>query len=98
MSDTPFLAQPRPALERYDPHGPNAWVNQNEFTAPPASGGPLPVFAQARDRLPDPFWADHQTTIACYWRAWELAFSNLKTPTLENNFAANFCDTAFNGN
>ena len=34
----------------------------------------------------------------CYWRAWELAFSNLKGPTPENDFAANYCDTAFNGN
>ena len=36
--------------------------------------------------------------MACYWRAWELAFGNLKQPTPENDFAANYCDTAFNGN
>src|SRR5438128_2172737 len=98
MSDTPFLSAPRPAMERYDTHVVNAWADQNEFISMPPEVGELPTFSQARDVLPDPFWAEHETTIACYWRAWELAFGNLKTATRENNFAANYCDTAFNGN
>ena len=98
MSDTPVLSSPRPAMERYDTHVPNAWVRQNAFLARPPAAGALPAFTRARDLLPDPFWAGHQTTLDCYWRAWELAFGNLKTPTPENDFAANYCDTAFNGN
>ncbi len=58
----------------------------------------LPNLSQAREILPDPFWAGHPSVSDCYWRAWELAFSNLKQPTPENDFAADFCDTAFNGN
>jgi hypothetical protein len=98
MSDTPFLAAARPGNERYDTHVPNAWVAQNAFIAPPPAVETLPSFAQARERLPQPFWAGHASAIACYWRAWELAFGNLKAPTAANNFAANYCDTAFNGN
>ncbi len=65
----------------------------------PTSGcGQPSSLAQAREVLPDPFWAGHASTIACYWRAWELAFNNLKQPSAENGFAANFIDTAFNGN
>ena len=98
MGDTPFFSSPRPLTERYDTHVPNAWVEQNAFIAMPSEAGELPDFARARDRLPAPFWSNHAATIDCYWRAWELAFGSLKTPTPENNFAANYCDTAFNGN
>jgi hypothetical protein len=98
MSDTPFLSEPRPAMERYDTHVVNAWVDQNEFISRPPENGELPAFSRAREVLPDPFWSEHQTTMDCYWRAWELAFGNLRAPTPENNFAANYCDTAFNGN
>jgi hypothetical protein len=98
MNDSPFLDNPRPASERYDTHVRNAWVNDNQFISKPPDRTELPGYLQARKILPDPFWAGHRATIDCYWRAWELAFANLKEPTPENDFAANYCDTAFNGN
>jgi len=98
MIDSPFLRTPRPNPERYDTHVPNAWVPKNQFISLPQASQDLPTLSQARAILPEPFWAYHAATIACYWRAWELAFGNLKQPTHENDFAADFCDTAFNGN
>lgn len=29
------------------------------------------------DRLPRPYWQDHDATIDCYWKAWKLPFGNL---------------------
>jgi hypothetical protein len=98
MTDSPVLINPKPGTERYDTHVANPWVEQNRFPSLTPDQMELPSFSEAREILPDPFWANHSTTIDCYWRAWELAFSNLKKHTLENGFAQNYCDTAFNGN
>ncbi len=98
MNDSPLLQSSKSNPERYDTHVVNAWVSENQFISRPPDVTDLPSLAQARKVLPDPFWAGHASTIACYWRAWELAFNNLKQPSAENGFAANFIDTAFNGN
>jgi hypothetical protein len=98
LNDTPVLRNPKPGTDRYDTHVANQWVDENRFISLTQDHKELPSFSQARETLPDPFWNKHTSTIDCYWRAWELAFSNLKQPTLENGFAANYCDTAFNGN
>jgi len=98
MNDSPVLRSPRLFTERYDTHVDNPWVSENPFVSLQPEHTELPSFLQARAVLPDPFWADHAAAMACYWRAWELAFSNLKQPTPENGFTANYCDTAFNGN
>ena len=96
--DSPFLQDPRILADCYDTHLANPWVKENQFISLSPSHREVPSFAQARETLPNPFWGDHAAEMACYWRAWELAFSNLKRPTLENDFVTNYCDTAFNGN
>ena len=98
MTDSPFLSHPSPVTERYDTHVANSWVGENRFISSPPESSALPSYAQVREILPDPFWSGHQTAIDCYWRAWELAFGNLKQPSEKNGFIANYCDTAFNGN
>lgn len=55
-----------------------------------------PTFAEARHLLPQPFWAGHDEAIACYWRAWELAFGHFRRATPENLFPSDFSATAFN--
>ena len=98
MNDSPFLRTPKPNSERYDTHVADAWVSENRFLSVTQDHADIPSFSQARKVLPDPFWAGHAAVSDCYWRAWELAFSNIKRPTSENDFASNYCDTAFNGN
>jgi len=98
MTDSPVFKKPKSWKERYDTHVTNSWVSENRFLSEPPEQKELPDFTGARSSLPDPFWDGHPATIDCYWRAWELAFGNLKQPTFENDFAANYCDTAFNGN
>jgi hypothetical protein len=98
VTDSQVYRNPRIWKERYDTHVTNAWVAGNTFISTPQELSELPDFASARHSLPEPFWADHPSTIDCYWRAWELAYSNFKQPTIGNDFARNFSDTAFNGN
>jgi hypothetical protein len=98
MSASPLLQNSKSNPERYDTHVVNPWISENQFIGRFPEVADLPALAQAREILPDPFWAGHGSAIACYWRAWELAFGNLKQPTPQNGFAANFIDTAFNGN
>ena len=98
MTETPFLRKLNPVMEFYDTHVANPWVKENPFISMPQDRIDLPSFEAARPLLPDPFWADHIGTVDCYWRAWELAFGNLKQPSSQNDFVANYCDTAFNGN
>jgi len=96
--DSPFLQNPRILADCYNTHIANPWVKENQFLSLSPRHAELPSFAQARETLPNPFWSGHAAEMACYWRAWELAFSNLKMPSSENEFVANYCDTAFNGN
>jgi len=98
MPETPVFRNPKVWNERYDTHVENAWAAQNPFLTAPQESLPLPSFPQAKNSLPEPFWDGHTMEIDCFWRAWELAFGNLKQPTGENDFARDYCDTAFNGN
>ncbi|WP_350208418.1 trehalase family glycosidase [Botrimarina sp.] len=69
---------------------------QNEFIKMPRDPSPLPTFAESRDLLPDPYWEGNEVAIDCWWKIWELAFQNLRKPTPESGFPANYIDTAFN--
>ena len=74
----------------------NPLVRENAFiSAEPERGAP-PEFGESRAKLPQPFWDKHEATIDCYWKAWELAFSNLRSPTAGNGFIRGYIDTAFN--
>ncbi len=57
----------------------------------------LPKFEDIRHRLPHPYWRGHESTIDCYWKAWKLAFGNLRNPIPGTKFVSPFIDAAFNG-
>lgn len=72
-------------------------VEENTFIGKSISENPLPTFDEAKDRLPEPVWENHDDYIKCYRRAWEIAFRNLKKPKEGTGFVSDFIDTAFNG-
>ena len=72
-------------------------VKRNTFIGAPTTDAPLPTFADARDKLPRPVYDGHASYIDCYYRAWEIAFSNLRKAKSEALFVSDFIDTAFNG-
>jgi hypothetical protein len=59
---------------------------------------PLPVFAEARMRLPAPVVDDEPGLVEMYWKAWALAFRNFHQPKPESGYVSNFIDAAFNQN
>ena len=75
----------------------NQYVEKNPFLHMPPEEKPLPVYGEIKDKLPKPIWEGHADAIACYYKTWEIAFRNLRTPNGEAGFVSNFIDTAFNG-
>lgn len=72
-------------------------VIENTFIDRPMSNEPLPTFEGSKSKLPQPLWDNHKDYIDCYWKAWELAFKNLRRPHESTGFVSNFIDTAFDG-
>lgn len=81
-----------------DTHVPNPYYSENIFKQAPADSAQPPLFLEIKDLLPQPFWDGHSEAIECYWRSWEIAFSNLKAPTSDNGFISPYIDPAFNNN
>ena len=76
--------------------GKTALVQENSFIGQEAEQTALPSFEATRNQLPCPVWEGHQDYIDCYYRAWEIAFGNLRQPVPGSGFVSNFIDTAFN--
>lgn len=74
----------------------NRFAKENVFLNSAAENKVLPTFEDANEILPEPFWEGHDQAISCYWKAWQLAFKNLRKPTSDNEFVTNYIDTAFN--
>ena len=74
-------------------------VKQNSYIGMVADTSHPPLFNNAKNNLPQPIWSARQDVINCYWKTWEIAFSNLKPVTKSNNgFVSPFIEPAFNGN
>lgn len=57
---------------------------------------PLPVYQETKDRLPSPIYDENPDYVACYWKAWELAFQHFRRPPAGSPFVSNYIDEAFN--
>ena len=65
-------------------------VIENTFVNQTMSKEELPTFECSKSKLPQPLWDNHKDYIDCYWRAWELAFKNLRKPHENTGFISNF--------
>lgn len=83
-------------MGRPDTHVRNRLVDENIFLTLPREQAALPEFGSSRHLLPAPRWQGHEQAIDCYWKAWEIAFRNLRQPPPQSPLVANFIDTAFN--
>ncbi len=94
------MRQPWDHLYRVNEGMTYIWNNhacENSFINAEPDTDELPVYEEIKDRLPIPVWEGHQDSINCYYKAWEIAFSNLRKANPEAGFVSNFIDTAFNG-
>ena len=71
--------------------------NHNPFIGRKPDTSELPDFEINKSRLPEPVWDGHDGSVEAYYKAWEIAFSNIFKPTEENGFVSPYIDTAFNG-
>lgn len=76
----------------------NVFVTENEFRNAPRKIIASPGFDKAKGLLPQPFWKGNNQAIDMYWKAWEIAFRNIKDPNEKNRFISSYIDTAYNGN
>jgi len=76
---------------------PESNVDKNCFINMQAENEKPPRYETAKDILPEIIWDGHPDAIACYNKAWEIAFGNIMQPVEGSGFVSNFIDTAFNG-
>ncbi len=76
---------------------PDPMAAENTFLGKPRKTVSLPKYSDIRHQLPVPYWTGHESTLRCYDKAWELAFSNLHNPFRDTAFVSPFIDAAFNG-
>ena len=76
----------------------NVFVTENEFRNAKPTIVDAPAFQQAKELLPSPVWKGNDLAIQMYWKAWEIAFRNIKNPAPESGFICSYIDTAYNGN
>ena len=79
-----------------DTHVRNRLVDENGFLKLPQEQAAVPEFGSSKNLLPAPHWQGRERVVECYWKAWEIAFCNLRQPPPESPMIANFIDTAFN--
>lgn len=98
----PFQATaPRSFLDFYTQE---ALVKENDFLKAKPDRAFPPSFAESVHLLPAPWIESNgsasdgvdESMIAMYWKAWDLAFRNLRKVQSGNGFIQPFIDTAFN--
>lgn len=73
----------------------NEYVSENEFINMTPETNELPLYKDIKHKLPELVWVGHNDAIQCYYRAWEIAFSNLRESKEESRFVSNYIDCAF---
>ena len=80
----------------YDRYTTETAADENIFRKMQPQNKDVPQFEDIKGLLPQPYWQNNEDTIRCYWKAWELAFKSIGTPTKENGFVSNYLRTCFN--
>lgn len=70
---------------------------ENSYIGAEVDTTPLPNFSKIKNNLPQPVWGGHKDYLDCYWKAWKIAFSNIRKPKEGTGFVSNYIDAAFNG-
>ena len=75
----------------------NSYYAKNTFLHAKVDMSKPVTYDEVRDKLPQPIFDGHDSYLACYDYAWQVAFSNLSRPVEGSGFVSPFIDTAFNG-
>jgi|GEM_PF-549205 len=91
------MSFPLRAQDYYQLYISNPYCQQNEFIKQKPDLSSPPTFQQSKHLLPSPYWQSHDEAISAYWKAWEIAFSDLKSINTASGFVSPYIDAAFNG-
>jgi hypothetical protein len=81
----------------FDTYVQNQFAEDNAFRTRARRNVEWPDFSHAKAAvLPAPHWPGHQAALDCYWRCWQIAFSNFRAATDENGFVSDYSSTMFN--
>lgn len=93
-----LMVLPASAQQYKNTYNKEPLVTENAYrTAKPHSLKPL-SFQEAVKKLPSPVWKGHETEVAMYWKAWEIAWGNIRQPEAGSGFVSPYLDIAYNGN
>ena len=65
--------------------------------APSSSQTASMSFSDVKNELPKPILDDHPEWVNLYWKAWEIACSNVEYGTVKNGFAPAYLDEGYDG-
>jgi hypothetical protein len=84
-------------LDMYETNIKNRLAEENVYRSMGAcaEATDIPLFKSVKGNLPKPYWEGHEEAIDCYWKVWELAFSNIWEPNPANGFVAPYIDSHF---
>lgn len=71
----------------------NPLVEQNPFRKQSYKGGIIRTFSEARALLPVPVLPEQAGWVEMYWRAWEMAWLNLRKPKADSGLVSHFIQT-----
>lgn len=60
------------------------------------SGAAVPKFESSKNKLPNPILEDDPQLVELYWKAWELAFQNLRRPPAGSPLVSNYSSLGAN--
>jgi len=96
--DEPQTGQSKYRLPYKNTYNKEPLVTENEYrTMKPWNLQPVP-FKEAKEKLPSPIWEGHSTAVKMYWKAWEIAWGNIRQPEENSGFVSPYLDIAYNGN
>lgn len=73
---------------------PNPLAQANVFRQQSYTPRPIPSFEEARPQLPIPILPGYAQWEEMYWRAWELAWGNLRQPTAASGLISNYLNVS----
>jgi hypothetical protein len=83
--------QGTPRMTSHQPSRPaDPDISRNTFRSRSYEPRPIPNFSEQRARLPEPLLPGRPEWVEMYWRAWELAWSNLRRPAQGSRLVANY--------
>lgn len=80
-----FIALSLSCLQAQEERG--AYFYKKRYTS-----AELPRYEESKALLPSPVWDENPEWVRLYWKAWEIAFSNLKQPQTGSMLVANWID------